>query len=176
MTSQAQQLSLPVSAYAVEGYRFGERVRSRIILWARHLGDDVILPPGTPVHTIAAGKVVWSEVRAGSEVRRNWGGVVIVEHIHKSTGQLFYSVYGHLTNLKVVVGEEVAPGALIGEVAPGRTPENGWWKTPHLHFGIYLGPWTDCVLPGYKRFFDGRTRFSWWRDPRSYIEAYNRET
>lgn len=170
----AQQLSWPVASYTVRGYHFGQRVRSRIILWARHLGDDVLVPAGTPVQAIAPGKVVWAEVRPGNKERRNWGGIVIVEHVHKHSGRPFYSLYGHLRDLAVQVGQEVAGGAVVGKVAPGLTAENGWWKTPHLHFAMYVGPWTDTVLPGYKRFFENRTRLSWWRDPRAYISEYNR--
>jgi len=174
MSSPSIQLQLPVPAYEVKGYHFGERVRSRIILWARHLGDDVVLPVGAHVKAIGHGRVVWSEIRPGSRERRNWGGLVVVEHTHKTSQAPFYSLYGHMKDLEVKVGDQVETGRLLGNVAPGPSPENGWWKTPHLHFGIYVGPWTDAVLPGYKRFFDDRTKFAWWRDPQQFIEEYNR--
>jgi murein DD-endopeptidase MepM/ murein hydrolase activator NlpD len=67
----------------------------------------------------------------------------------------------------------VVGGQVIGVVAEGLTPENGWWKIPHLHFGIYVGPWRDSVLPGYKRFEEFRTKTKWWEDPSSFIEKYN---
>lgn len=169
----ASTLHLPVSPYVVGGYTFGQRVRSRIILWARHLGDDVIVPPGTPIQAAGDGQVVWAEVRPGSLEKRNWGGIVIVSHTHKTTGQTFYTLYGHMNHLRVKIGDTVTAGQQVGEVAAGRTAENGWWKTPHLHFGVYLGPWTDAVLPGYKRFFDDRTRFHWWRNPQVFIKEYN---
>jgi murein DD-endopeptidase MepM/ murein hydrolase activator NlpD len=169
----AMTLGWPITPYEVTGYAFGQRVRSRIILWARHLGDDILAEPGTPVVAIGAGKVVWAEMRPGSEARRNWGGIVIIEHIHKTTGQTFYSLYGHVQDLLVKVGDEVPAGQKLAVIADGSTPENGWWKLPHLHFAIYCGPWTDTVLPGYKRFFDGRTKFGWWRNPKAFIEEYS---
>jgi murein DD-endopeptidase MepM/ murein hydrolase activator NlpD len=167
-------LGWPITPYEVTGYAFGKRVHSRIILWARHLGDDILATPGTTVNAIGDGKVIWSEMRLGNEIRRNWGGIVIVEHVHKTTGQTFYSLYGHLKDLTVNVGDTVTTGQKVGVIAEGHSPQNGWWKLPHLHFAIYCGPWTDTVLPGYKRFFDGRTKFSWWRSPVKFINDYNK--
>ncbi|MGH9856558.1 MAG: M23 family metallopeptidase [Acidobacteriota bacterium] len=168
----AARLSWPLESYTVKGYRFGQRVRSRVILWARHLGDDILTKAGTSIVAIGDGKVVWSEVRPGSSEHRNWGGIVIVGHRHPHTDQSFYSVYGHLRELTVKENDIVQLGQHLGVIAAGNTPENGWWKIPHLHFGIYMGPWMDQVLPGYVRPLEGRTRLSWWRDPRVFIEQY----
>lgn len=172
MSAVAGSLMLPIDPYAVTGYTFGQRVRSRKILWARHLGDDIVALEGTKVVCIGDGKVVWSEIRGGTKEKHNWGGVVIVEHINPATGLFFYSVYGHLKDLGVQQGEEVSKGVSIGVVAGGNTPENGYWQLAHLHFGIYTGPWMHKVLPGYARPFEGRTKFSWWVDPKSFIESY----
>lgn len=171
---EPQRLLFPVHPYAVTSRTFGERVRSRIILWARHLGDDVALPVGTNVTAIAEGRVVWAEIRSGSAEHRNWGGIVIIGHKHKDTDEAFFSLYGHLHNLTIKPGDMVRSGQVLGVIAAGNTSENGWWKTPHLHFGIYTGPWLDAVLPGYARPFDGRTKFTWWRSPKPFIENYNK--
>ncbi len=171
--SEGLMVRLPIQPYEVTGYAFGKRVRSRVFLWARHLGDDILAEPGTGVVCIGDGNVVWSEVRLGTPEHRNWGGLVIVEHTNTTTGLLFYSVYGHIQNLAVSQGATVSIGDRIGEVAPGNTPENGYWKLPHLHFGIYTGPWMYKVLPGYARPFEGRTKFSWWKNPKPFIETYN---
>lgn len=164
------KLIFPIEPYEIKPgvYRFGTRVRNRWILWAWHLGDDLVVSSGTPVKAIGEGEVVWAAVRPGSNQRKNWGGLIVLKH------KDFYSVYGHMKNLRIKVGDEVQPGQQIGEVAEGNTPENGWWQIPHLHFAIYTGPWAGEILPGYKRPFDGRTKFSWWRDPKSFIEEYNR--
>lgn len=187
--SRRQALFLPIEPYELKDgyYRFGTRVRSRWILWARHLGDDIVAKPGTSVRSIGQGKVVWSGMRLGNVKKRNWGGLVIIEHTKSprkvrneprgkqiSTQDTFYSVYGHLSNLRFQAGDHIRAGDVVGEIAEGLTPENGWWQIPHLHFAIYTGPWTGEILPGYKRFFDGRTKFAWWRDPASFIEDYNR--
>jgi murein DD-endopeptidase MepM/ murein hydrolase activator NlpD len=165
-------LVLPITPYEVFGYFFGQRVRSRKILWARHLGDDIVVAAGTAVVCIGNGTVVWSQMRNGSPEKRNWGGVVIVEHVHPHTGLFFYSVYGHLTDLAVSVGARISKGDTVGSVAAGNTPENGYWKLAHLHFGIYTGPWNHAVLPGYARPFEGRTRFRWWQNPKPFIDSY----
>lgn len=170
---QPLNLLYPLEPYRVGGYRFGERVRSRWILWARHLGDDVVVDPGTSVRAVGEGEVAWAEIRPGTPGRRNWGGVVIIGHVNKRDGSAFYSVYGHITDVKVKVGELVVPGQEVGTVAAGATPENGFWKIPHLHFAIYTGPWRNEILPGYARPFAGRTQFSWWKDPGAFIAAYN---
>lgn len=169
------QLQLPISSYAVTGYRFGQRIRSRMILIARHLGDDILAEPGTEIRCIGDGKVVWSEMRLGSQQKRNWGGIVIVEHEHKENGLVFYSVYGHLYNLAVKESDQVRMGDLIGAVAPGLSPENGCWKLAHLHFSIYTGPWSGVVLPGWLRPFEGRTKLSWWQDPKPFVDSYNQQ-
>lgn len=172
MSTSASSLALPIEPYEVNGYTFGQRVRSRKILWARHLGDDIVAEEGTEVVCVGDGNVVWSEVRGGTKEKRNWGGVVIVEHVNPGTGLFFYSVYGHLKDLAVKHGSHIHQGDKIGVVAGGNTPENGYWKLAHLHFGIYIGPWTHQVLPGYARPFEGRTKFSWWKDPKPFIESY----
>lgn len=169
----AENLRSPIESYSVSGYRFGQRVRSRLVLWARHLGDDIATSPGTTVVSIAAGRVAWSEVRAGSPSKRNWGGLVVIGHSNKRDGQAFFSLYGHIGDIQCVTGDAVTEGFGIGTVATAGSAENGGWAISHLHFGIYVGPWTNSVLPGYARFFDRRTKFRWWANPREFIEMYN---
>lgn len=170
-------LSLPVLPYDVAGYRFGQRIRRRGFLWATHLGDDVVAAAGTPVSTIGQGEVVWSEMRLGSADKRNWGGIVIIKH--EPDSKFFFSLYGHITAIRVKKGDRVQPGQLLGVVAAGNTPENGWWKTPHVHFAIYTGPWQERVLPGYARPDDWlrlsprHTRMKWWHNPQVFITRYN---
>ncbi len=168
----AEALVLPITPYEITGYPFGKRVRSRKILWARHLGDDILAAEGTTVVCIGNGTVVWSEVRKGSKERHNWGGIVVVEHVNSSTGLFFYSIYGHIKDIAVKQHASVSMGDTIGVVAAGDTPENGYWKLAHLHFGIYTGPWNKNVLPGYARPFEGRTKYRWWQNPKPFITSY----
>ncbi|MFH1354481.1 MAG: M23 family metallopeptidase [bacterium] len=167
----ADQLVFPVKRYKILGYKFGQRARRKLILWATHLGDDVG-EEGSKVVAIGNGEVVWSEVRYGNEKKHNWGGLIVLGHRGKEKN--FYSVYGHLRDLKVRVGDQVVMGQPLGLVAEGRTPENGWWKIPHLHFAIYVGPWQDRVLPGFEQWWNRQTKKKWWKNPKGFIKAYNR--
>ncbi len=173
MSIPTPALQWPIQPYEITGYKFGQRVRSRKILWARHLGDDILADASTSVACIGDGTVVWSEMRLGSAQKKNWGGVVIIEHANPHSGLVFYSVYGHLTGLAMKEEQIVGAGDSVGVVAEGNTPENGYWKLPHLHFGIYTGPWSHNVLPGYARPFEARTKFAWWQNPKPFIEAYS---
>lgn len=166
-------LCLPIQPYVARGHRFGSRVRSRFVLWARHLGDDILAKAGTPIVSVGEGIVAWSETRPGYRKHPNWGGIIILCHRHKRTDEPFFSLYGHMRNLRVREGDGVVKGQRIGEVAPGLTPENGWWKLAHVHFAIYVGPMVPHILPGYARLFEGRTKFKWWRNPREFISEYN---
>lgn len=173
-SSSPTPLQLPLTPYTIGGYGFRQRLRRHIILWATHLGDDVVAPPGTTVVAISYGKVVFAEIRPGTAQRRNWGGLVVIEHSDPRDNSTFYSVYGHLNNLHVRVGQRVTPTQPLGNIAASTTPENGWWKIPHLHFAIYSGPWHGQTLPGYKRPEQRRTRLKYWHDPQQFIEEYNR--
>ena len=163
-----RELRWPVDNYSTgDFYKFGDRVGSRGG-WVSHLGDDVKASAGTVVRAVGAGEVAQAETRAGSGEKRNWGGVILIKHAG------FYSVYGHLDNLKVQVGDRVEAGEEIGRVARALTPENGWWQNEHLHFAIYTGSWRPGVaLPGYYRWWQFRTKKKWWRDPQDFIKNYN---
>ncbi|MFA6691723.1 MAG: M23 family metallopeptidase [Saccharofermentanales bacterium] len=170
-----EKLILPVTPYNVGGYKFGQVIRRHWFLWARHLGDDVVADAGTTVCAAGDGEVVWSEMRLGSKEKRNWGGIVVLAHTHHHNAGKFFTIYGHMRDLTVEVGGTVRAGQSLGVIAESDTPENGWWKVPHLHFSIYTGPWRNTILPGYKRPEEFRTWFRWWQDPRKYIEEYNRK-
>lgn len=161
----------PIESYRVTGRVFKEYLRRRVVLWAIHLGEDVVVPAGTSVVAMADGEVMYAEMRLGTEEKRDWGGIVITKHGTQNTkSKVFYSVSGHLNNLRVKMGDRVSMGQQIGEVAAGFTPENGFWKQAHLHFGIYTGEYSGGVLPGYwrpDRFWVTRVRD--WRAPSEFI-------
>jgi len=85
-----------------------------------HGGVDFPAPTGTPVHAAQAGKVVIAEGMFFS------GNTVVVDH-----GLGIYTFYGHLSEISVKVGDEVAVGSLLGKVgATGRA------TGPHLHWAL----------------------------------------
>lgn len=184
------QLQLPVDNYTTGDYHaFGVTIRRHLVLWATHLGDDVAAEAGTVVRAIGQGEVVLAQTVPGSEAHRSWGGLVVLRHDSNVKAQnpndksspntkypipnTFYSIYGHLEDIHVPVGERVQLGQPLGMVADGPTPENGWWRNPHLHFAIYTGPWEGNVPPGYWRpdqFW--RTKRKWWHDPQKFIASH----
>jgi murein DD-endopeptidase MepM/ murein hydrolase activator NlpD len=86
-----------------------------------HSGLDIAAPWGAPVAAAAEGRVLVA-TRAGGP----YGIQVILDH-----GGGLRTVYGHLSQLNVLPGEEVARGELIGLV--GST---GFSTGPHLHFEV----------------------------------------
>ncbi|TSC72865.1 MAG: M24/M37 family peptidase [Parcubacteria group bacterium Gr01-1014_38] len=168
-----ERLQFPLSSYVVTGRKFLDEAVFGGQSWGRHLGEDCIAEPGTPVCAIGDGDVVYAELHASWFRRRgNWGHVVILGHTHAADGQPFYSVYGHLGDFRVAVGNRVQGGDTLGTVGKGRTRSNGWWPEPHLHFAIYRGPWEHHVLPGYSRENDDRTKLEYWVDPSRFVQTY----
>ena len=95
---------------------------------APHRGVDVAAPAGTPVAAMASGIV--SLARADLYFT---GGTVMIDHGHG-----LHSIYAHLQDVLVEVGQGVAQGARVGTVgATGRA------TGPHLHWGVY---WFDEAL------------------------------
>lgn len=89
-----------------------------------HRALDIANNPGTPILAADAGKVVvagWSSV--------GYGNHVIIDHQNG-----YMTLYAHMSNFSVVVGQKVARGSQLG--AMGST---GRSTGPHLHFEIRVG-------------------------------------
>ena len=102
------------------GWRIHPIFKSRIF----HTGIDYAVPSGTPIKASNAGKVIYSGWYGG------YGKVVIIDH-GSCTGAPTTSLYAHMSRQKVVVGQQVTRGQVIGLV--GTT---GYATGPHLHFEI----------------------------------------
>jgi 4-aminobutyrate aminotransferase-like enzyme/Ser/Thr protein kinase RdoA (MazF antagonist) len=99
-----------------------------------HLGIDLFVEPGRPVHAPLEGEVNFLATNAA---RGDYGPLVVLRHV---TGDRtpFFTLYGHLsedTPGSLVRGQHVARGQLIGRV--GAPPANGDWP-PHVHVQIIL--------------------------------------
>lgn len=104
-----------------------------------HPGDDINVPTGTPVVSIAAGIVEKVSNDAGG-----YGNYVMIKHPNVSDPgdatklTTLYSIYGHLSAATAVQGAIVKKGEEIG--LSGMT---GNASGPHLHFQIdnAKAPW-----------------------------------
>ena len=93
-----------------------------------HLGIDINLPIGTPIHAALNGIVYAADSDYPEE--GGWGNYIILEH--QLAGVKFYSIYGHLSkNCLADQDQTISSGEIIGLV--GNQEENGFWF-PHAHF------------------------------------------
>ncbi|WP_172683136.1 M23 family metallopeptidase [Verrucomicrobium spinosum] len=95
--------------------------------WNGSGGGDSDL--GDPIYSIGRGIVVQSE-----DVKVGWGNVVIIRHVFREvTGkiEMVDSLYGHLLERKVKVGQMIEKGQLVGTMGGN----NGMYPV-HLHLEV----------------------------------------
>lgn len=113
-----------------------------------HLGIDLMIPPGTPVHAPLDATV---HAFAENKAPLDYGPVVILEH-ELADSDRFYTLYGHLSRNSLAnlrVGQKIARGEPFAAI--GNNTENGGWA-PHLHFQIILDLLgLDTDFPGVAR-------------------------
>lgn len=96
----------------------------RATVWRNglHKGIDIANRTGTPVSATASGLVIFAGWDGG------YGNKIVIYHMDKYT-----TVYAHLSNIGVSVGDEVKQGQVIGKV--GST---GHSTGSHLHYEVYV--------------------------------------
>lgn len=93
-----------------------------------HRGLDIAAPRGSPVGAMASGVVSLAETDMYFT-----GGTVMLDHGHG-----LHSIYVHLEQVRVTVGQRLSRGQTLGTVgATGRA------TGPHLHWGVY---WFDQAV------------------------------
>lgn len=102
-----------------------------------HTGVEFVVPTGTPVTAAAAGTVIVagddSSIAYGPQPNF-YGNLVIVELDNPTGGSPVYTLYGHLSEVDVIVGQQIAAGEVLG--LSGAT---GVADGPHLHFEVRVG-------------------------------------
>ncbi|NLI15930.1 MAG: peptidoglycan DD-metalloendopeptidase family protein [candidate division Zixibacteria bacterium] len=102
---------------------FGKVVDSRYSTSVLNAGIDIAAPKGTGILSAAAGEIVhisWL---------RGYGSFIIIDH-----GGGYYTLYAHLDEIDVEIGQKVSPGERIGSVG-----ESGSLSGPRLHFELRKG-------------------------------------
>jgi murein DD-endopeptidase MepM/ murein hydrolase activator NlpD len=87
-------------------------------------GIDISVPIGTAVRAVAKGKVDYVANDYGT-----YGQMIIINH-----GDSYYTLYAHLSDVAVSVGQEVNSGQTIGS-----SGDSGSLKGPILHFEVRRG-------------------------------------
>jgi murein DD-endopeptidase MepM/ murein hydrolase activator NlpD len=106
--------------------KFGMRLDPFIDRPKHHDGIDISAEPGTEVYAAAAGRVEKAE--HSYRPRQGFGKMVIIDH-----GNGLKTLYGHLSQVKVKVGEIVDRWDIIGYVG-----ETGRATGPHLHYEVWV--------------------------------------
>jgi len=92
-----------------------------------HRGIDLVAPLGSPVRAICSGTVMMIGTHRG------FGRLIELDHRQSLT-----SLYAHLDDVKVTMGQRVKQGQIIGTIGKtgnARSP----WVTPHLHLEVAKG-------------------------------------
>lgn len=111
---------LPWPCKGSVGTKFGKVVHPKYNTTTKNNGIDILSTYGENVYSVAQGKVVYAGKFMG------YGNLVLIDH---QDG--FYSLYGHLSEIFVKVGDEVPAGRIIGRVG-----ESGSLSGPMLHFEV----------------------------------------
>lgn len=126
LEDQDALLSATPSLMPAKGWKtsdFGFRVDPYTGLQQMHNGRDISANIGAPVIATGDGQVVWAGPQGA------YGNVIMIDHGHNLT-----SVYAHLSEIGVKVGDAIKRGVLIGKV--GNT---GRSTGPHLHYEVRVG-------------------------------------
>lgn len=123
----------PVTGARISGVYGSQRIDNGVPK-APHMGLDMAVPAGTPIHAPAAGIVTF----AATDLVLT-GGTVLIDH-----GFGLTSSFLHMSRVDVKVGDRISQGQVIG--AAGMT---GRATGPHVHwgfnwFGVRLDP---ALLP-----------------------------
>lgn len=103
-----------------------------------HNGIDLGASIGTPLHAALSGTI---EGTGNTDLYKgcySYGKWVLIRH-----GNGLSTIYGHMSEIDVSVGQQVSTGQLIG-----YTGFTGYATGPHLHFGVYVSDAVQIVRLG----------------------------
>ncbi len=124
----ADQVNWPLPDYRYGGVFFADVV---------HTGIDIDADRNTPVLASGPGTVVWAGWGFYSGVENNdsdpYGKAVSIRHDFGYQGKSLFTLYAHMAQVDVTVGQHVETGGQLGLVG-----ETGNTTGPHLHFEVRL--------------------------------------
>jgi murein DD-endopeptidase MepM/ murein hydrolase activator NlpD len=116
----------------VSDYRYGGVFFEDIV----HTGVDIPASKGTPIQAAGPGIVVWAGYgvfQGGYDPKDPYGLAVTLKHDFGYQNRALYTIYGHMSEVDVVIGQHVDTGDLLGLVG-----ETGKVTGPHLHFEVRI--------------------------------------
>lgn len=130
------QVPLPATAnrHVAPNYRFGTTMNG---LRELHHGVEFENPMGTLVLAAADGQVVFAAEDAHGELSPwadFYGNTVVLEHHLPGMKTPLYTLYAHLSEIQVQVGQQVQAGEPLGLVGMSGSADG-----PHLHFEVRIG-------------------------------------
>jgi septal ring factor EnvC (AmiA/AmiB activator) len=120
---ESQSGSLPRPVEGGIAREFGRSTDDEFHTQLFHKGVDFAAALGTPVHSVAPGRVRFAGWFRG------YGRLIIIDH-----GDRYFTVSGHLEQIEVAVGDDVLAHESIGSVG-----ESGSLIGPRLYFEIRRG-------------------------------------
>jgi len=99
---------------------FGKVIHPKYNTTTKNNGIDISASYGDNVYAVAPGKVVYADRFMG------YGNLILVDHLDG-----YYSLYGHLSEIIVNVGDEITGGKIIARIG-----ETGSLSGPMLHFEL----------------------------------------
>jgi murein DD-endopeptidase MepM/ murein hydrolase activator NlpD len=127
----------PISAneinWPLADYRYGGVFLPGVV----HTGIDIPAPSGTPVLASGSGRVAWAGYglyTGKNDPNDPYGLAVAIRHDFGYQSQTLFTIYGHMQEVEVMLGQQVESGQLIGKVG-----ETGKVTGPHLHFEVRVG-------------------------------------
>ena len=123
LRGQKARLGSTPSVWPARGWvtsDFGTRIDPYTGKRTMHRGIDIANQPGVPVLSPARGVVSFAATSGG------FGKMIVLDH-----GYDIRTRYGHLSELKVQVGDHVERGEIIGSIG-----NSGRSTGPHLHYEV----------------------------------------
>ena len=104
----------------------------------KHFGIDIYHPIGSPILAAESGVVtrLWTDAAYGRQI--------VLTHGPDAKGQVYQTVYKHLSAFLVEEGDRVARGQEIGALGNSGALSAG---LPHLHFEVWMGGGDGAVDP-----------------------------